>query len=104
MDHKRGDSFDYVTTIPTTFADGYFVGWTVAAQVRNAKTDALVASLTATWVDAATTRALKLLHIDTSAWPLGPMEMDVQFTRTSDGYTLSTSTVQFNTIKDVTRT
>jgi hypothetical protein len=103
MEHKRGDSFDYVTTIPNTFADGYFVGWTVASQLRNAKTNALVADLETSWNDPVTTRNLRLLKVDTKAWPLGQLEFDVQFTRTSDGYTLSTSTVLFTLVKDVTQ-
>lgn len=103
MEHKRGDTFDYTTTIPSTYADGYFVGWTVAAQVRNASSGSLVASLDTSWVNAATTRELRLLKIDTKAWPLGSLEFDVQFTRTSDGYVMSTETMKFSVLKDVTQ-
>lgn len=103
MEHKRGDSFDYVTTIPDTFVDGYFVGWTVAAQVRNPSNGALIANLDATWENPATTRTLQLLKIDTSAWTPGKAEFDVQFTRTSDSYKTSTATVEFTIVKDVTK-
>lgn len=103
MEHKRGDSFDYTATVPGDFADGYFAGWTVTSQVRNAKTGVLVAELGATWTDPATTRALRLLALDTSAWTIGQMKFDVRLRRDSDGYTLSTSTVLFNLVEGVTQ-
>ena len=103
MEHKRGDSFDYTATIPGDFADGYFVGWTVTSQVRNAKTGTLVAELSAAWTDPAKTRALRLLALDTSTWALAPMKFDVRLRRDSDGYTLSTSTVLFNLVEGVTQ-
>ena len=100
---KRGDSFDYVTTIPATFADGYFVGWTVAAQVRDPASGTLIADLTCAWVDPATTRSLQLLKLDTSDWPIQTLDFDVQFTRTSDGYKISTATASILVGKDVTQ-
>lgn len=103
MEHKRGDSFDYVTTIPDTYPDGYFAGWTVAAQVRNPSSGALIANLEPSWADPATTRTLHLLKIDTSTWPVGKAEFDVQFTRASDGFKASTLTVEFAILKDVTK-
>lgn len=103
MEHKRGDSFDYVTTIPDTFADGHFVGWDVAAQVRDPGKGSLVAELDVSWNDPATTRQLRLLKIDTKTWPAVPLEFDVQFVRTADGYTLSTATEKLVVIKDVTQ-
>lgn len=102
MEHKRGDSFDYVTTIPDSFPDGHFVGWEVKAQVRNPSTGALIADLETSWANPATTRTLKLLKLDTKTWSPGKAEFDVQFTRTSDGYILSTATVSLTIIKDVT--
>ena len=35
--HKRGAGFLRVVVVPADLADGYFAGWTVACQVRNAK-------------------------------------------------------------------
>lgn len=101
MEHKRGDSFDYVTTIPDTFVDGYFADWVVAAQVRDPSKGSLVAQLDVSWADPATTRTLRLLKIDTKTWPLGSYEFDIQFTR-ADGYTVSTSTEKLKITKDVT--
>lgn len=113
MEHKRGDSFDYVVTIPATFEDGYFVGWDVSAQLRKAPSGPLaklareepgelIASLDATWADPATTRTLHLLKIDTDTWPMGAAELDIQFRRQSDGYKTSTRTVELQIVRDVT--
>jgi hypothetical protein len=100
---KRGDSFDYGVEIPDEFADGHFVGWTVASQLRKPNSQAtLIATLETSWANPATTRTLRLLKIDTTEWPLGEAEFDVQFTRTSDGYRLSTETATVVVIKDVT--
>lgn len=103
MEHKQGDTFDYLTIIPSTFEDGHFSGWTVLSQVRHSKTGALVATLSTSWEDPATTRTLRLLALDTAGWPLAQLELDVQFTRTSDGYVMSTNTQLFALIRDVTR-
>lgn len=103
LPHKRGDSFDRLTNIPIVFADGYFVGWTVTAQVRTAQYSKPIADLVCTWINPATTRILQLQCIDTTLWTLGMAEMDIQFVRTSDGYTTSTSTIQFEIVRDVTR-
>lgn len=100
--HKRGDSFHRLASIPDTFADGYFVGWSVSSQIRT-KPGKLVAVLDCEWEDAATTRTLSLKAIDTTGWAVGPVEMDIQFVRSSDGFVLSTSTVAFEIIKDITR-
>lgn len=100
---KRGDSFDRLANIPDTFADGYFVGWTVKCQLRTAQHGKLIAELECAWVDPATTRILTVRDLDTKDWPLGDAEMDIQFTRTQDGYVRSTSTIAFTITKDITR-
>lgn len=111
--HKRGDSFDHFSKIPekvtnpdgttTGFDDGYFVGWTVAAQVRTAQFGKLLADLVCTWDDPVKTRILSVSAINTRDWVLGPAEMDIQFVRESDGRTLSTSTIAITVTKDITR-
>lgn len=97
---KQGDSFDQLVTIPADFADAHFVGWDVASQLKDSD-GAVIADLDVSWADPATTRTLRLLKIDTKAWPLGQHEFDVQFTR-ADGYTVSTSTAKLKITKDVT--
>ena len=104
LTHKRGDTLDLLAPIPTIFADGYFVGWVVSAQIRTAQYGQLIADLTCTWVDGLTTRILHIEDFDTEAWPTGPAEMDIQFTRVSDDYTMSTQTLKVNIVKDITRT
>lgn len=103
LPQKRGDSFDRLANIPEAFADGHFVGWTITAQVRTAQYGKLLAELECTWVDPLTTRILSVKAIDTRNWIVGDAEMDIQFVRDSDGYTISTSTVVFNVVRDVTR-
>lgn len=103
-EHKRGDSFYLLVTIPPQFANGYFVGHTVASQIRQPGADgAMVAELVCTWVDALTTRALRLQCMDTKAWPVGPAQFDVQFTRTVDDFVFSSTTEQFFIVPDVTQ-
>lgn len=100
--HKRGDSFDLLVTIPAQFADGYFVGHTVASQIRQSD-GTKVADLDCAWGDALTTRALRLTCLVTTAWPTGPALFDVQFTRTSDGFVFSSTTAQIIIVPDQTR-
>ena len=102
MNHKQGDSFDYLANIPADFTNGYFVGWTPTAQVRTTF-GRLLSELDVSWVDPVTTRTIRLKKIDTATWPLGNAEFDVQFKRISDGYVLSTSTIALTVSKDVTK-
>ncbi len=101
--HKRGDSFDHLAAIPSTFPDGYFVGWTVTAQVRTAQYGKLLAELVCSWADPVTTRTLSVSAVDTQLWDIGNAEMDIQFVRNSDNKTISTNTVSILVLKDVTR-
>ena len=100
--HKRGDSLEYLGTIPEDFADGFFIDWTPSAQIRTAQYYNLIDDLTVTWVDQLTTRSFTVSKIDTKAWPVGPALLDIQFVRLSDGFTRSTDTIQINIEHDVT--
>ena len=102
IQHKRGDTFDHLLLLPDSFADGFFVGWAVASQVRTTR-GKLVADLAVSWADpAADTRVLQLLGADTTTWPVGTLEFDVQFTR-SDGVVRSTETVLLEVLRDQTQ-
>lgn len=101
--HIHGDSFDYVVTMPTSFANGYFTGWTVTSQVRTTKYQEFVADLQCSWVDPVTTRDLKLFLLSTTSWPIGDCQMDVQFVRNSDKYTFSSNVESITVVRDVTR-
>lgn len=100
---KRGDSFEFLATLPSDYPDGYFVGWEVSSQIRTKQYQNLVAELTCEWVDPVTTRTVKVSKIVTTDWTVGVAEMDVQFVRTSDQTTVSTDTIEVNIIKDITR-
>lgn len=100
--HKAGDSYSRLFTVPAEYADGHFVGWTVKSQIRS-ESGALVADVVCAWQDGATTRNLVLSVADTSAWKPGLVEIDVQFTRTADSFVMSTTTASFVVTKDVTK-
>jgi hypothetical protein len=99
---KRGDSVNYLAVIPDTFPDGYFTNWSVASQIRTAQYDILVTSLTCTWADPLTTRNLLVTEIVTTDWKLGKALIDIQFVRDSDGFTLSTNTLEIEIVRDIT--
>ncbi len=100
---KRGDTFLRWLVLPSAYEDGYFLDWDVACQLRNSRGKP-IADLAASWEDpAATTRVLRLFAQDTTAWPLGKQELDVQFTRQLDDFILSTQTVIVEIIRDVTQ-
>lgn len=98
----HGDTFDYVITMPNSFSDGFFVPYAVYAQVRTAKYSEFVADLECTWVDAATTRDLKLFKIATKDWPLVNCEVDLKFIRRSDNYVFSSHKESLIFLKNVT--
>lgn len=102
LTHKRGDTFDVIAPIPETFADGYFVGWVVTAQIRTAQYGRLIANLTCTWENDVTTRILHIQNFETDDWAVGAAEMDIQFARTLDDYTMSTQTLKVMIVKDIT--
>lgn len=103
MDHKRGATFDYIWPIPTEFADGFFADFTPTSQIRNSS--GLLAQVTCTWLDPATTRNLHLFvpASATKGWKVGKYQMDVDLTRSSDGYVFTTSTIEVNIIADITQ-
>lgn len=102
MEHKRGDTFDYVAILPDTVPEGSFVDFLPTAQIRDFA-DRLVANVECAWVDPVTTMSISLHVTDTSAWRLGPVSMDIQLKRPSDGVVRSTKTLNFAIVEDVTR-
>lgn len=102
--HKRGDTFEL--SGPITVTDNgqpvaSLVGWTGRSQIRTAATGELVAELTFEWLDAAA-RLVRLRCADTSTWPLGLAEVDIELTSPA-GSIVSTDTAQIHIVKDVTR-
>ena len=100
--HKAGDSFTRLMVVPDAFADGYFTGWEVKSEIRN-EAGHLVAACVCEWLDALTTRNLKLRVVNTTSWRPGLVFIDVQFTRTADGEVMSTTTASFTVVKDITQ-
>lgn len=103
MDHKRGATFDYIWQVPSSFEDGYFAAFTPTCQIRNSQ--GLLAQVTATWIDSATTRTLHLFvpASQTVLWKVAKYQMDVDLTRTSDGYVYTTSTIEVTVVADITQ-
>lgn len=102
MEHKRGDTFDFVAIFPDTVPEGSFLDFVPTAQIRDFA-DRLVSNVECEWVDPLTTMSVSLHVSDTSQWRLGPVDMDIQLKRPSDGVVRSTSTLQFSIVEDVTR-
>jgi hypothetical protein len=100
---KRGDTFEFLLTVPTDYVDGFWLEWDVTSQIRTPR-GKLIADLTATWEDPAEdTRVLRLFYAETTGWPVGLQEVDVQFTKTSDDTVRSTQTLIVDVVKDVTQ-
>lgn len=97
----RGATLYIAVRIPDGFDDGYFAGWVPTSQLRT-YADALIATLDAQWVDAATTRYILLHAADTSGWPPGPAQFDVRLTSPS-GARLQTTTATLPITRGVTR-
>jgi len=97
---KRGASFDLTVRIPSRFADGHFAGWALESQVRDAK-GGLIATLAATWVDPVPARYIRLVALDTRAWPLGDAQFDIVL-RSPGGFRWPTSTATFAVVRGVT--
>lgn len=102
MIHIRGDTFNYIVTLPSYIPDGYFFGYVPTCQIRDLN-DVLIADAVTEWVDPVTTRSIGLHVSSTSAWPVGGAVYDVQFHRVSDNDTQSTRKRRFTIVADVTR-
>lgn len=103
MEHKRGDTFNYVAAIPLSAPDGHFAEFTPLCQIRRKNGD-LLATLTTSWVNPTTAR---LIHLrceaaDTELWPIASALLDVELRRVSDDYVISTKTIELNIVKDIT--
>lgn len=101
-DHIRGATFTRLFPVPEQFGDGYFAGWVVSSEVREAG-GKIVAAPVCEWLNAATTRELKLRVADTTAWPAGELDIDIKFVRTADGEVIKTTTARFTVGSGVTQ-
>lgn len=101
-DHIRGASFTRLLPIPGQFGDGYFVGWVPACEIREPG-GKRVATPVCEWLNAVTTRDLKVRVADTTNWPAGELEIDIKFTRTADSEVIKTTTAVFTVGGGVTQ-
>lgn len=102
FEHKRGDSFALAGQLLESEggAPVDLTGVAVRAQLRDG--DALIAELDATVVDAPNGRySLTKPYVDTEAWPVKSLQLDVQFTWPG-GTRRSTQTVVVRVLKDIT--
>lgn len=94
LKHKRGDTFSYYGLIPSDFD---VAGAQITSQIRNGaglKIADLVVDVSG--------NLLSLRCGDTTGWPVGTAEIDIQFALPS-GDIVSTSTERVVIEKDITR-
>lgn len=99
--HKRGDTWRYIHFADIKDHTGVAVnltGWTLSSQIR--VNDSLLATLTCSWTNVGA-QEFQTYLADTTAWPLGLAEMDVQFTAPG-GDIVSWPTVTIDIARDVT--
>lgn len=109
-EHIRGDTFSMsgpVTVMELDTATGEYArlldltGWSVASQIRDTL-DHVVATLDATWLDAAQSLLTVAAPGSTADWQPGRVYIDVQLTSPA-GDVVSTPRAEFKVRGDVTR-
>ena len=99
---KRGDTFSLAAVVQGDGVAADITGWTIASQIRTAS-GTLIDTLTV----AVTSAVAGTYTLDesaagvTEAWPVGKLEMDIQYT--VGGVIVSTETAQIRVERDVTR-
>ena len=100
IEHKRGDTFVKSNVVSDANGTVNITGWTIASSLRDAD-DAKISDC-AVVVTNATVGAYTLTVANTTAWPIGALFWDIQYTD-SNGVTFSTETIQVNVLLDITR-
>lgn len=91
IQHKRGDTFEYLVELPPK--NDFKTGWEITCEIRTAM-DKLVDSFPCTWPEGDTPgKALIAKKIDTTDWPVGQHSLEIRFVRTQDGYVRSSNTL-----------
>lgn len=107
MSHKIGDTFAWGGALEWRDAQGVLLdptGIVGAAQLRTSR-GSLIADLDVTITGDASAAAATIVQKsedDSSAWPVGMAQLDVQFTLQS-GHVVSTQTMQVELIQDITK-
>lgn len=99
INHKQGDTLDWVITLTDTGTAVDINTWSIRAQIR--ASDTLIATLTVTVVDAANGLfRLSATAAQTDSWAAGSHSCDVEFTDGS-GNVFSTETFVVNILEDI---
>lgn len=103
-EHIRGDTFDLSGEVTVT-VNGVrqldLTGWVPQSQIRDTLNN-LVATLDATWLDAAQSLIRLTAPESTAAWPTCRAAIDIQFT-SPGGEIVSTRRAEIQIKADVTR-
>ena len=102
LNHKRGDTMDFLFTAETSGVAIDLTGYTITSQAR-ATDDTVLQSFTVTITDAANGQfTITATNAETELWSPGQYNMDIEFVDGS-GTVVSTETFVLNVIADVTR-
>jgi hypothetical protein len=100
IEHKRGDTFEAIVVLALNSVPQNLTGWTIQSQIRG--TNSFVATLNFNAINLSTgTFSLTAAASTTATWPVGTHSMDIQITDSS-GFVISTETIVFRVLQDVT--
>lgn len=100
--HKRGDTFELLSTVENEGVAVDITNWTIASQAR-ADDDTVFHTFTVTKTDAVNgIFTISATSTQTEAWTLGSYAMDIEFTDGS-GDVNSTETFTLTILRDITR-
>lgn len=100
--HKRGDTFELLSTVENEGVAVDITNWTIASQARS-DDDTILQTFTITKTDAANgVFTVGATATQTEAWALGNYSMDIEFIDAS-GEVNSTETFTLSVLRDITR-
>lgn len=100
--HKRGDTFELLSTVESEGVAVDITSWTIASQAR-ADDDTVLQTFVVTKTDAANgIFTVSATSTQTEAWALGSYKMDIEFTE-GGGDVNSTETFTLKILRDITR-
>ncbi len=102
LNHKRGDTFDFLFTAEVSGVALDLTGYTITSQARGSD-DSVLQTFTVTITDAANGQfTITATDAETELWTPATYSMDIEFVDGS-GTVISTETFTLNVIADVTR-
>jgi hypothetical protein len=100
IQHVQGNSFRAAINATVNNAAANLTGWTVASEIRQHVSRALMPGVTVT-VTSAVAGAITVAAADTSEWPTVPLDWDIKMTDT-DGNVTRTESISINCVQGVT--